>query len=253
MSTASRGTSRFSCTRWGLRDDPPGRWARDPSSHLDHPTSAGSRLPSQDRERREVHITRKQNTKQAAVDTTSCPSSGAPEPTLTPRRLSPQHKLPRRVRVGTVGMQVVLRPSLVLGRNLDVLRSAVKDGLCRRDPALALRALGDLRKSETKASAWNARRGFGLEVVGTRRDETHVLVEVHALAIFPSWSTPEVERPRQDTVRCRDDLDEVSSGDLDRRHLGRRETDEVSKLASEKIDESSQDDATRRGSVEARE
>lgn len=252
MSTASRGTSRFFCTPWGLRDDPPGRWACDPSSHLDHPTSAGSRLPSKDRERREVHITRKQNTKQAAVDTTSCPSSGAPEPTLTPRRLSPQHKLPRRVGVGTVGMQVVLRPSLVLGRNLDVLRSAVKNGLCRRDPALALRALGDLRNSETKASAWNARKSFGLEVV-TRREETHILVEVHALAIFPSRSTPEVERPRQDTVRGRDDLDEVSSGDLDRRHLGRREADEISKLASEQIDESIQDEATRRGSVEARE
>lgn len=91
-----------------------------------------------------------------------------------------------------------------------------------------------------------------MEVV-TRREETHVLVEVHALAIFPSRSTPEVERPRQDTVRGRDDLDEVSSGDLDRRHLGRREADEISKLASEQIDEIIQDDATRRGGVEARE
>lgn len=195
MSTASRGTSRFFCTPWGLRDDPPGRWACDPSSHLDHPTSAGSRLPSKDRERREVHITRKQNTKQAAVDTTSCPSSGAPEPTLTPRRLSPQHKLSRRVGVGTVGMQVVLCPSLVLGRNLDVLRSAVKDGLCRRDPALALRALGDLRKSETKSSAWNARKSFWVGSSDEERGDArsrrgscprHLSFQVHSRSGTPS-------------------------------------------------------------------
>jgi hypothetical protein len=58
-----------------------------------------------------------------------------------------------------------------------------------------------------------------------------VLVEVpSSLSVRPSRTRPEMERSRQDAVRGRDDLDEVSSGDLDRGYFVGRESDEVGEL-----------------------
>lgn len=152
--------------------------------------------------------------------------------------LALKHPLPQRIPVATPTRLVIIAAVCLDGSGLL--------GLCRCKVVRRYLDLASLAFREDVLHDDDCRAHISKENRGEKERElaeltafplgrlSDVLVEVVALAVLTSRPAPKVERTAEDAIRGRNDLNEVTAGDLNRGDLVRRETNKVGELSTDK-------------------